>query len=406
MPGGGFKLGFDSRRIASATLTLHNGCAMRHFILSICSVAAAAVMPAPVGAQTWPYALQLPNKPTSYPQGRAEPPTETSIPIVGQQATVNSAVVTPQRAAPKPVVRHKIVRRKGDGPTGPMAMPPPDKLVMMVRSTLAGVNQANFTENYTVLHGMATPTLQARVTAAQFGKAFDSLRKQNLDLSPILVLPPEFTVAPALTPQGVLRLTGIFPSRPLEINFAIDYLPVDGAWMIDALSVSALPAGAPAPVASSAPVVNSAPVANSATSAPTARAETIQNAQPTLRFVPTNSRVEAPLAFASADQSGSNLRQAQTSHNRNTAVGGPYVPAVYVQVAAKRNEAEAQTALRSMQATFPEIFVNRQTIVKRADLAGKGVYYRAQIGPFSAEQARRECDNLKAAGGQCFVQNN
>jgi len=45
-------------------------------------------------------------------------------------------------------------------------------------------------------------------------------------------------------------------------------------------------------------------------------------------------------------------------------------------------------------------------IIKRADLGSKGVYYRAQIGPFSSEQARRECDNLKAAGGQCFVQSN
>jgi hypothetical protein len=379
---------------------------MRYSILAICCAVAAVIGLDAAHAQTWPYALQLPNKPISYTQGREEPPTEASIPVVAQPATVNPAVAAPQPAAPKPVVRHKIVRRPSNGPTGPVTMPATEALVMMLRSTLAGVNQANFTENYSVLHRMTTPALQARVTAAQFGKAFDSLRKQNLDLSPILVLPPEFTVAPALTPQGVLRLAGIFPSRPLQINFAIDYLPVDGAWMIDALSVSAVPAGTPAPVANAAPVANPAPVATSATAAPTARAGTIQSAQPTLRFAPTNNRVEAPLAFASADQSGLTTRQEQPSRNRNSAMGGPYVPAVYVQVAAKRNEAEAQAALRSTQATFPEIFVNRQTIIKRADLGSKGVYYRAQIGPFSTEQARRECDNLKAAGGQCFVQSN
>ena len=65
---------------------------------------------------------------------------------------------------------------------------------MMVRGALAGVNQANFTENYSVLHAMTAPALQARVSAAQFGKAFASLRKQNLDLSPVLVLAPQFTV--------------------------------------------------------------------------------------------------------------------------------------------------------------------------------------------------------------------
>ena len=112
---------------------------------------------------------------------------------------------------------------------------------MMVRGALAGVSQANFTENYSVLHGMTTPTLQARVSAAQFGAAFASLRKQKLDLSPILVLLPQFTVAPAVTPQGVLKLVGFFPSRPLQINFDIDYRPMDGFWMIDSLSVSAVP---------------------------------------------------------------------------------------------------------------------------------------------------------------------
>lgn len=109
---------------------------------------------------------------------------------------------------------------------------------MMVRSALAGVNQANFTENYSVLRGMTTPALQARVDAAQFRRAFDGLRAQNLDLSPVLVLPPHFTTAPSLTPRGALRLVGFVPSRPLQINFAIDYRPIDGTWLIDGISVS------------------------------------------------------------------------------------------------------------------------------------------------------------------------
>ena len=123
-------------------------------------------------------------------------------------------------------------------------MPPPDVLLMMVRGVLAGVNQANFTDNYSVLHAMTTPDLQARVTVTQFGRAFSDLRKQNLDLSPAFVLSPQFTVTPSVTPQGILRLAGNFPSRPLQINFTIDYRPVDGFWLIDALSVSALQEGA------------------------------------------------------------------------------------------------------------------------------------------------------------------
>ena len=216
---------------------------MRYFLFAICC--SAALIPEPAHTQTL-------GQVASYPQ-RPAPPTDTSIPVAEKPAAAKMDV-----AAPKPAVQQKIVRRPGKGQTGPVTMPSPDVLVMMVRSALAGINHANFTENYSVLHGMTTPALQARVTAAQFGRAFANLRKQNLDLSPALVLSPQFTVTPSVTSQGVLRLAGFFPSRPLQINFAIDYLPIDGFWLIDSLSVSALQAGAPAPMAGSpAPLAES-----------------------------------------------------------------------------------------------------------------------------------------------------
>jgi len=50
---------------------------------------------------------------------------------------------------------------------------------------------------------------------------------------------------------------------------------------------------------------------------------------------------------------------------------------------------------------------NRQALVRRADLGSKGVYYRAQVGPFeSADEANQFCGDLKSAGGQCIVQRN
>ena len=49
----------------------------------------------------------------------------------------------------------------------------------------------------------------------------------------------------------------------------------------------------------------------------------------------------------------------------------------------------------------------RQPIIRRADLAAAGVYYRALVGPFaSAEKAAKLCSGLKAAGGDCIIQKN
>lgn len=177
-----------------------------------------------------------------YPYGqRPEPPIESSIPPNDKDKPAADAA---KPVPPKPVVRQKIVRRIAKDPSAPVTMPPQEVLVMMVRSTLAAVNQANFTENYSVLHGMTTPVMQTRLTPSHFGKAFADLRKQGLDLSPVLVLAPQFSVAPALMPDGLLRLNGFFPSRPTQIDFAIDYRAVGGFWLIEALSVTASQPGA------------------------------------------------------------------------------------------------------------------------------------------------------------------
>lgn len=259
---------------------------------------------------------------------------------------------------------------------GPVTMPSQEVLLTMVRAALSAVNQANFTDNYSVLHAMTTPSLQARASVVQFGKAFADLRRQNLDLSPALVLDPQFSPAPTLMPGGALKLNGVFPSRPFQISFAIDYLAVDGYWLIDLLSVSAL------------------------------RPDTVMasnSASPALLASADPGAVPATLAFA--PPSLPMPQWAKTGTNSNRAVGGPHVPGVYVQVSSQRSEAEAQAALSALQRTHPSIR-SQQTVIRSANLGNKGTYYRAQIGPVSPTQAKQICGDLKAVGTECFIQYN
>jgi SPOR domain len=78
-----------------------------------------------------------------------------------------------------------------------------------------------------------------------------------------------------------------------------------------------------------------------------------------------------------------------------------------VQVSSQRSEADAAASFRALQTKYPGVLGNRQPLIRRADLGSKGVFYRAQVGPFAtAEDANQLCSNLKAAGGQCIVQRN
>jgi cell division septation protein DedD len=84
----------------------------------------------------------------------------------------------------------------------------------------------------------------------------------------------------------------------------------------------------------------------------------------------------------------------------NAAEAGHYV----VQISAQRSETEAEASFRSLQTKYPSVLGGRQPIINRADKGEKGIFYRAQIGPFGTiDEANQLCNSLKAAGGQCFV---
>ena len=85
------------------------------------------------------------------------------------------------------------------------------------------------------------------------------------------------------------------------------------------------------------------------------------------------------------------------------APAGSYV----VQVAAQKTEADAASTWQQLQQKYPAVLGSQQAAIRRVDLGERGVFYRAQVGPFgSRSQASEVCQNLKAAGGECVIQRN
>jgi SPOR domain len=86
--------------------------------------------------------------------------------------------------------------------------------------------------------------------------------------------------------------------------------------------------------------------------------------------------------------------------NANSAAG------YFVQVAAQKSQEEAQASYRGIQTKYASVLGGREPVIRRKDLGSKGVFYGAQVGPFSREDAVQLCNSLKSAGATCMIQKN
>jgi hypothetical protein len=118
-------------------------------------------------------------------------------------------------------------------------------VLILIRSALLALDQANKTGNYTVLRDLGAPDFQAN-SAAQLAEIFAQQRRDNVDLSGVAVIDPQLTLLPQIEANGMMRMAGFFPSVPTQVNFELLYAPVGGRWRLFGLSVS-FGQAAPAP---------------------------------------------------------------------------------------------------------------------------------------------------------------
>jgi len=137
------------------------------------------------------------------------------------------------------------------------------------------------------------------------------------------------------------------------------------------------------------------------------------NAAPAARQ-PT-ARAPAPASTASTNAASANA-PVSLAPQAAPAVAQPKVAAVnssvgtgggngaFVQVSSQKTEADARASFKALQGKYAGILGSRSAAIRKADVAGKGTFYRAMVGPFgSADEATQFCLNLKSAGGQCVV---
>jgi hypothetical protein len=106
----------------------------------------------------------------------------------------------------------------------------------LIRSTLLTLNDANRSGNYTVLRDLAAPGFRDKNSPADLARIFTDLRERHFDLFSAALIAPELS-APPHEEAGLLRLTGTFPTRPLQIRFDLLFQKIENQWRLFGISV-------------------------------------------------------------------------------------------------------------------------------------------------------------------------
>jgi len=74
-----------------------------------------------------------------------------------------------------------------------------------------------------------------------------------------------------------------------------------------------------------------------------------------------------------------------------------------MQIASQPSAEGAQATYQDLARRYGDILSGRGVNIVRADIEGKGTYYRVRIPSSTRADAIALCERYKAAGGSCFV---
>lgn len=170
------------------------------------------------------------------------------LPAAVQAQNRPAPVPTARPATPAPARPSQPAQPARPGTPQQSPIPQAAGLVILIKSSLIALNQANQTGNYTVLYALGSDGLRASTNPQNLAQSFAAFRQRKIDLNPVIFLNPQLTKAAAIE-GGRLHLVGAFPTTPLQINFDFWFEPSQGQWKFVQLNTNLSPAAqrAPAP---------------------------------------------------------------------------------------------------------------------------------------------------------------
>ncbi|NLR95898.1 SPOR domain-containing protein [Rhizobium sp. P38BS-XIX] len=125
------------------------------------------------------------------------------------------------------------------------------------------------------------------------------------------------------------------------------------------------------------------------------------NPVPTARPEPVKAATPAPAQDAQPKAQPKQVASAAPAAApvATSAAGGAYG----VQIASLPTEADAQKSQANLKTKFASVIGNHPLEIRKADIAGKGTYYRVRVVAGSKDEAAAICERYRAAGGTCLI---
>jgi hypothetical protein len=197
-----------------------------------------------------------------------------------------------------------------------------------------------------------------------------------------MIVRADGTLVPREDPEPVAEAPAAAPAPAADANAAESAPEATGTVPL-AEATSNAAAAAPTTDAPQSPAEAAAPAAETAASA-TPNSVPLAPARPSDQPVEIVGEVKADKVAALSAPSGAN-------------------GAWSMQIASQPSEAAAQSSYQDLLRRYGNVLEGRQANIVKAEVAGKGTFWRVRVPAGSRSDAIKLCESYKSAGGNCFV---
>jgi hypothetical protein len=146
-----------------------------------------------------------------------------------------------------------VGRTRGFAEGQTRALPSEEETRKLVKESMAQFAEALKRKSFDDFYNQVSKAWQAQLTKGQLQRAFQAFIDQQVDLGGTSDVEPIFETNPQMTMDGLLQVSGYYPTKPFEVKFAFKYAYELPEWKLFGLDVYLRRAGAKPPEVGPAP---------------------------------------------------------------------------------------------------------------------------------------------------------